>query len=234
MTGPTPKSSVRVVPDARTAAVSFFLVSRSWASRRRRSSEELGGELAAGRVHGPGRRDRVQEPGGVSCGDLLGDAARDQLAQHRVQPAGDLVPGAAQVPVPLGPHLQHRGVIIGADLARDRRAQRGDRHRPGVVGVVLVRCPSRQQPHPGAQLGLHVQHPLAGGDSCWASRWPSPPAPSIAQVRSGQAAAHASSRSRLARPRRAPAARPAAPPRRRSPPRCASPCAGRRRSSLLP
>jgi hypothetical protein len=32
ITGPTPKTSVRLVPAARTAAVSFFLVSRSWAS----------------------------------------------------------------------------------------------------------------------------------------------------------------------------------------------------------
>jgi hypothetical protein len=30
MTGPTPKTSVRVVREARTAAASFFLVSRSW------------------------------------------------------------------------------------------------------------------------------------------------------------------------------------------------------------
>ena len=31
--------------------------------------------------------------------------------------------------------------------------------------------------------------------SCWASRWPTPPAPSTAQVRCGQACAHPSSRS---------------------------------------
>ena len=31
--------------------------------------------------------------------------------------------------------------------------------------------------------------------SCWASRWPTPPAPSTAQVRCGQACAHSSSRS---------------------------------------
>jgi hypothetical protein len=41
MTGPTPKISVVVVPDARTAVSSFFLVSRSWASRRRRSSRNM-------------------------------------------------------------------------------------------------------------------------------------------------------------------------------------------------
>ena len=38
MTGPTPNSPVRLVPDARTAVASFFLVSRSWPSMRRRSS----------------------------------------------------------------------------------------------------------------------------------------------------------------------------------------------------
>jgi integrase/recombinase XerD len=36
ITGPTPKTRVRVVPEALTAAASFFLVSRSRASRRRR------------------------------------------------------------------------------------------------------------------------------------------------------------------------------------------------------
>ena len=50
-----------------------------------------------------------------------------------------------------------------ATFRAGRRAQRRDGHRPGVVGVVLVRRPGRQQPHPGAQLGLHVEHPLARG-----------------------------------------------------------------------
>ncbi len=40
-TGPTPKTSVRVVPDAATATVSFFLASRIWASMRRRSSTNV-------------------------------------------------------------------------------------------------------------------------------------------------------------------------------------------------
>ena len=54
---------------------------------------ELGGELAAGPGDRAGRRDLLQDAGGVSCGDLLGGPARDQAAQHRVQAAGDLVPG---------------------------------------------------------------------------------------------------------------------------------------------
>jgi hypothetical protein len=99
----------------------------------------------------------------VACGDLFGDAAGDQLAQHGVQPAGDLGAGAAQVPVALGPHLQHRRMIIGMHLAAGGRTQRRDGHRPGIVGVVLVHRPSSQQPHPGAELGLDIQDPLTRG-----------------------------------------------------------------------
>ena len=39
--------------------------------------QELGSELAAGHRDGAGRLDLLKEDGGLSCGDLLGDAARD-------------------------------------------------------------------------------------------------------------------------------------------------------------
>ena len=38
MTGPAPKTSVMLVPDALTAAASFFRASRRWASRWRMSA----------------------------------------------------------------------------------------------------------------------------------------------------------------------------------------------------
>jgi predicted nucleic acid-binding protein len=57
--------------------------------------------------------------------------------------------------VPLGPHLQHRCVIISDNELAGRRAERGDSHRPGVR-VVLVRAARGQQPDPGTQLGLHT------------------------------------------------------------------------------
>ena len=104
----------------------------------------------------------IPEDGGLACGDRLGYAAGNQFAQHRVQAAHHLGPDPAQVAVALGPHLQHRGVIIRPDLAPRRRAQRSDSHRPGVVRVVLVHRAGGQQPHPGPQLGLHVQHLLTG------------------------------------------------------------------------
>jgi hypothetical protein len=86
-------------------------------------------------------------------------------------------------------------VIIGLHLAARGRAQRRDRDRAGVVGVVLVRVTAGQQPHPRAHLGLHLEHPLTSAQRLLSQQMPSPPAPSMAQVRSGQAAARASSRS---------------------------------------
>jgi hypothetical protein len=124
--------------------------------------DEVGGEFAAGYRYRVLRCDHLQQVRGVSCGDRLGNAARNQLAQHRVQPAGHLSAGTAQVLVAFGPHLQHRGVVIAPGLADVGRAQRRDRDRPGVVGIVLVRIPGRQQPHPGTELGRHIQHPLTG------------------------------------------------------------------------
>ena len=42
--------------------------------------------------------------------------------------------------------------------------QRGERHRQGVVGVVLVRSTVAQQPCPRRQRGRHVDDVLVGGD----------------------------------------------------------------------
>jgi hypothetical protein len=125
--------------------------------------DERRGELAARGRDGTGRRDRAKQAGGVRCDDLLRDAAGNQLAEHRVQPAGNLRAAAGQVTAALGPGLQHRRVVVGPGLADAGRAQRRHRDGPGVVGVVLVHVPGGEQPDPRAQLGLHVEDPLAGG-----------------------------------------------------------------------
>jgi hypothetical protein len=98
---------------------------------------------------------------GPARGDLAGDATGDQLAQHGVQAAGDLVAGPGQVTVPLGPDLEHGGVVVSGHLARGPGPQRGDRDRAGIVRVVLVHIAGLEQPHPRGQLGLDVQHLLA-------------------------------------------------------------------------
>jgi hypothetical protein len=82
--------------------------------------EELRGELAACGLHRPRWRDPLQEPGGVGGDDRLGHTSGHQLAQNRVQPADNLGAGAAQVAMALGPHPQHRRVIIRFGLLDPR------------------------------------------------------------------------------------------------------------------
>ncbi len=163
MTGPTPNKPVRLVPVGLDRGGERLPGLADLGVDAAQVLDERGGELAAGRIHGPCGRDRVQQPGGGRRGDRLRDPAGDQLAQHRMQPAHHLGTGPAQVTVPFGPHLQHRRVIIGHGLPDTRRAQRRDGHRPGVIRVVLVRVAGGQQPHPRAELRLDIQHPLSCG-----------------------------------------------------------------------
>jgi hypothetical protein len=79
-----------------------------------------------------------------------------------VEPARDLIAVPGQVTVALGPDLQHRGVVISGHLPTGPGPQRRDRHRQGIVRVVLVRVPGLQQPDPRGQLGLDVKDLLAG------------------------------------------------------------------------
>jgi hypothetical protein len=163
-TGPTPKTSVRVVPEARTAADSLFFASRIWASMWRRSARNSAASWWRAAWTAPAGAACPGDPGREGRADVLAGAAGDQVAQHGVQAADDLVAVPAQVAVPLCPDLQDRGVVIGPDLRGGTRAQRRDPDRQGVVGVVLARSARRQQPYPRAELGLHVQDALAGGD----------------------------------------------------------------------
>ena len=64
----------------------------------------------------------------------------------------------------LGPHFQHRRMVLAGHLAAGPGPQRRDRRGQGIVRVVLIGIASLQQPHPGRQLRLHVQDPLTGGD----------------------------------------------------------------------
>ena len=86
ITGPTPKTCVRLVPEALTAAASFFPGITQLDIQVTQVGQELGGELGPGQRDGTGRRGLRQDPGGLSCGYLLLVAARDQVAEHGVQP----------------------------------------------------------------------------------------------------------------------------------------------------
>lgn len=82
--------------------------------------DELHRELVAGSGDRPDRFELVEQSGRLSWADLAGDATRDEIAEHRMQPAGDPVVLPRQVSVTLRPHLHHRGMILDVDL-RNRR-----------------------------------------------------------------------------------------------------------------
>lgn len=65
--------------------------------------EELGRQFDTSRRNGAVGLYLGQQRGRFLGVDLVGDAARDQLAQHRVEPTGDPGATARQVPLTLRP-----------------------------------------------------------------------------------------------------------------------------------
>ena len=159
-TGPTPKMSMVVVPDAATTCSSRFFDSASWPSTRRRSSSSSSASSTRAAATALSGSTPASNQAALLGVDLVGDAAGDEVAQHRVQPAGDLGAGARQVPVTSRPQLHHRGVILDADLA-SATATAARRWRPTA---------------------------RRGGRSCWSTRWPAAaPAPPASAARPGPA-----------------------------------------------
>ena len=196
MTGPTPNSPVRLVPVAATAVASLLAGLADPGVDAAQVLDEGRGELAAGRRHRVRRCDRRQDPGGLACGDRLGDAAGDQLAQAPraagTRPGCGCGPGHGSAWTrSSAPPRDHRAGPPGRRPSAARR-RRPTGHRWGR-SCSCPRWPAAGPARPAWAAHPAPAHPAAS--SCWASRWPRPPAPSTAQVRCGQAAAHASSRS---------------------------------------
>jgi hypothetical protein len=104
-------------------------------------SDILGCQLMAGRLGRTGWDHIGEQSFGGRRGDLLGNSARDDLAQGGVQSAGGLAAQPGQVAMPFSPHLQHGRVPVGQDSTACGRAEGGDRDRAGVVRVALARPP---------------------------------------------------------------------------------------------
>ncbi len=101
---------------------------------------------------------------GLGGGEAPLHAAGAQGCQHRVEPAHRLGAQAGELEVAFRQHPQHLGPVLPSYRRQVRRPQRGDRHRPGVVGIRLVRLAGPQHPHPGRQHRRHIHHRLASGD----------------------------------------------------------------------
>ncbi len=81
-----------------------------------------------------------------------------------MEPAGGLGLEAGELGVPVGKHPQNGHMILGGDCPQPRLTERHDRHRTGIVGVVLLRPCRIQHPDPGRLRRGHIHHVFAGGD----------------------------------------------------------------------
>jgi hypothetical protein len=233
MTGPTPKIWVSEVPDAATAAVSFAFDSRSRASRWRRSAAKSEATWCRARATAPAGAIpsrmtvawpavmRLDTPPGTSSHKA---AWRRQAACVRRRPRSRCRRDQIRRTVSWSSAATGR-------VAGDRRAATAtDRASLGSFLLVAPDCRSRTR---AASLGWTSRTCSPAARSCWASRCPSPPAPSTAQ----SARARPLPRPPAGRPgwqRPARAACPAAPRTHRGQRPCARPCAGQCRSGLPP
>ena len=195
MTGPTPKISVRVVPDARTAAVSLFRVSRIWVSIRRRSSRKSAARSWRACATAPDTvtcsRTRaacaavilLETPPGTSSHST---ACRRHTTWVRVRPRSRC-------------RLAHTFSTVAWSSGRTGR-QAPERSAAiaterASLGSFLFVSPDASSRTRAPSFGCTSRTRSPAATSCWASRCPRPAAPSTAQVRCGQAAAQPSSRS---------------------------------------
>ena len=114
--------------------------------------------------HAVGRADRSQHRRRPLGRQTPRETARNERSERRVEATGSLGAKAPKVVVASGQHAQDRRVVVGADLAKASMAQRGDRRRQRVVGIVLLGATRAQHPHSCRQSGRDIQHLLAGTD----------------------------------------------------------------------
>ena len=229
MIGPTPNRSVRVVPDAATAARIRCLDVAQLVVEAADVVEELERQVVAGLLDRAGGVTAGEEAVGVGSVDFLGDPPGTSSAKQRVEPTRGAVPGSPRSMLRFASRRSTSTWSAARTDARPIGAQRGDRDRQGVVGVVLVRPSRAQHPHPRRQRGRHIDDALAGGDELLGQQI-AEPAGGLDRPRPRRRTAPPTpAAGRLGGASLAPSAWPARPRRRRSRPRCATPCAGRHR-----
>ena len=106
----------------------------------------------------------LQHPGGLDGGQPFGYPTRSELHQHRMEATDRLGSQTGELVVAFGKHAQHLGIVLPPYYRQVGLTQRGDRYRPGIVRVVLIRLPRREHPDSRCQHRRHVHHLLASGD----------------------------------------------------------------------
>src|SRR5688572_7288550 len=138
ITGPTPNRSVSDVADALTMRSIRWCDWRSWVSRRRRSSSSSRASSTRNCSTGVVAVTRASSSSTAVALDLPAYPTWDALDQQRVQARRDSAALAADVVVALRQQSQLLAVTDRLHTTQRRVPQGRDRHRGGVVGIVLV------------------------------------------------------------------------------------------------
>ncbi len=88
----------------------------------------------------------------------------DQLGEQSLEPVDDLDPQVGQLVTTIGEHPQRLELTITGKDSQARGADSDDRDRVCVQRVGLAVVAGVEEPHPGRQLGRHVDNMLAGLD----------------------------------------------------------------------
>jgi hypothetical protein len=119
--------------------------------------DQVSGQVPAGDRRNTGRSNLIEQRGGALGGEVSPGSAGDQVDQQRVQAVDGLGAGGDQVLARLGQQVQHHRLVLDPHLSQLRGALGGDRHRDRVGSIALAAVADRQHPHPGGQLGRHIQ-----------------------------------------------------------------------------
>ena len=123
--------------------------------------EELEGEVVADLLDRGLRRDLPHEPLGVRNVEFLGNSARCERSQERMEATHHPCPMTAEIPVAFGEEAQDLGVVSRLDAAQVWGPKGSYCDRESIVGVVLVGAPGGEHPDATGQGGRHIEHFLA-------------------------------------------------------------------------
>ena len=158
MTSPVPCRSVRLVPDAATAAESVAVASAMRRPGRRTSLSSSSATWRSVRASTVRGRMLRSAAAAVSAVSPRGQPGRDELGEQGMQPVDGLRPRADQIIAMFGQGTQGRDGLIDNSGVEPGGSVRGDANPQGVGLIGFAAVAGGQHPDAAGELGGHVNY----------------------------------------------------------------------------